>query len=43
VGEEEVRVEAIYDQDIGHLKVMLFGGASGAASALMLTVALLKK
>src|SRR4029078_13269583 len=43
VGEEEVRVEAIYDQDIGHLKVMLFGGAAGAASALMLTVALLKK
>ena len=42
-GEEEIRVEAIYDQDIGHLKVMLFGGAAGAASALMLTVALLKK
>jgi excisionase family DNA binding protein len=42
-GEEEVRVEAIYDQDIGHLKVMLFGGAAGTASALMLGVALLKK
>jgi excisionase family DNA binding protein len=42
-GEEEVRVEAIYDPDIGHLKVMLFGGAAGTASALMLGVALLKK
>jgi excisionase family DNA binding protein len=42
-GEESVRVETIYDQDIGHLKVMLFGGAAGTASALMLVVALLKK
>jgi excisionase family DNA binding protein len=42
-GEEDVRVEAIYDQNIGHLKVMLFGGAAGTASALMLAVALLKK
>ena len=42
-GEEDVRVEAIYDQSIGHLKVMLFGGAAGTASALMLAVALLKK
>jgi excisionase family DNA binding protein len=42
-GDEAVRVEAIYDQDIGHLKLMLFGGAGGTASALMLIVALLKK
>jgi excisionase family DNA binding protein len=42
-GEEAVRVEAIYDQDIGHLKLMLFGGAAGTASALMLVTALLKK
>jgi len=42
-GDDQVRVEAIYDQDIGHLKLMLFGGAAGAASALMLIVALLKK
>jgi excisionase family DNA binding protein len=41
--EEAVRVEAIYDQDIGHLKLMLFGGAGGTASALMLVGALLKK
>jgi len=41
--EDHVRVEAIYDQDIGHLKLMLFGGAAGMASALMLIVALLKK
>ncbi|HEX5046246.1 MAG TPA: helix-turn-helix domain-containing protein [Gammaproteobacteria bacterium] len=42
-GEEQFRVEAIYDRDIGHLKLMLFGGAAGTASALMLIVALLKK
>ena len=42
-GDEAVRVEAIYDQDIGHLKLMLFGGAAGTASALMLILALLKK
>lgn len=42
-GEEDVRVEAIYDQNIGHLKVVLFGGAAGTASALMLAVALSKK
>ena len=42
-GEESVRVEAVYDQDIGHLKLMLFGGAAGTASALMLVVALLKR
>ncbi len=42
-GGEAVRVEAIYDPDIGHLKLMLFGGAGGAASALMLVVALLKR
>ena len=41
--DEQLRVEAIYDRDIGHLKLMLFGGAAGTASALMLVVALLKK
>src|SRR5262249_13568710 len=41
--EDQVRVEAIYDQDIGHLKLMLFGGAAGTASALMLMGALLKQ
>ena len=42
-GDEQFRAEAIYDSDVGHLKVMLFGGAAGTASALMLIVALLKK
>jgi excisionase family DNA binding protein len=42
-GEDHVRVEAIYDRDVGHLKLMLFGGPSGTASALMLIVALLKR
>jgi len=42
-GEDEIRIETIYDREIGHLKVMLFGGAAGTASALMLAVALLKK
>jgi excisionase family DNA binding protein len=42
-GDDEVRVEAIYDRAIGHLKVMLFGGAAGTASALTLVGALLKK
>ena len=42
-GEDQVRVEAIYDRGVGHLKLMLFGGANGTASALMLIVALLKK
>lgn len=42
-GDDEVRIETIYDREIGHLKVMLFGGAAGTASALMLAVALLKK
>jgi len=42
-GADQVRVEAIYDQVIGHLKLMLFGGAAGTGSALMLITALLKK
>jgi len=42
-GENQVRVEAIYDQAIGHLKLMLFGGAAGTGSALMLITAVLKK
>jgi excisionase family DNA binding protein len=42
-GEDQVRVEAIYDQVIGHLKLMLFGGAAGTGSALMLITAVLKK
>ena len=42
-GDEQFRVESIYDRDIGHLKLMLFGGAAGTASALMLIVALLRK
>jgi excisionase family DNA binding protein len=39
----EVRIETIYDREIGHLKVLLFGGASGTASALTLAAALLGK
>src|SRR5262245_16822020 len=42
-GEDEVRVDSIYDQSVGHLKLMLFGGAAGTASALTLIGALLKK
>ena len=42
-GDGHVRVDAIYDAVVGHLKIMLFGGASGTASALMLIPALLNK
>ncbi len=42
-GEDQVRVEAIYDPHIGQLKLMLFGGAAGTGSVLMLIPAILKK
>ncbi|HWK53992.1 MAG TPA: helix-turn-helix domain-containing protein [Hyphomicrobiales bacterium] len=40
---DDLRIDTLYDREIGHLKVMLFGGAAGAASALMLITALLKR
>jgi excisionase family DNA binding protein len=42
-GDDETRIDTVYDREIGHLKVMLFGGVAGTASALMLVAALLKK
>jgi excisionase family DNA binding protein len=40
---EALRAEAIYDQDIGHLKVTLFGGVNSTAAALNLIGALIEK
>jgi excisionase family DNA binding protein len=40
---EPLRVETIYDTDIGHLKVILFGGVNSAAAGLNLIGALLEK
>jgi len=43
LGEEPLRVDTIYDQGIGHLQVMLFGGVNSTASALKLIAAVLEK
>src|SRR5262245_39453533 len=43
IGEEPLRVDTIYDQSIGHLQIMLFGGVNSTASALKLVAALLEK
>ncbi|HEX5420509.1 MAG TPA: helix-turn-helix domain-containing protein [Gammaproteobacteria bacterium] len=43
IAEESLRVDTIYDKDIGHLQVMLFGGVNGAAAALKLIAALTEK
>ena len=40
---ETLRADTIYDQDIGHLKITLFGGPNGIAAALKLIAALLEK
>jgi len=42
-GLEPLRADAIYDPEIGHLKVTLFGGVNSTASALKLIAALLEK
>ena len=41
--EEPLRADTIYDQDVGHLKVTLFGGANSTAAGLKLIAALLEK
>jgi excisionase family DNA binding protein len=43
IGEEALRVDTIYDRDVGHLQIMLFGGANNAAAALKLIAALTEK
>jgi excisionase family DNA binding protein len=43
IGDESLRADTIYDRDIGHLQVMLFGGVNSTASALKLIAALLEK
>lgn len=40
---EPLRADTMYDQDIGHLKVTLFGGVNSTAAALKLIAALLEK
>jgi excisionase family DNA binding protein len=40
---EPLRADTIYDQEIGHLKITLFGGANSAAAGLKLIAALLEK
>jgi excisionase family DNA binding protein len=41
--EEPLRIETIYNRHIGHLKIILFGGANDTGSALKLITALLDK
>jgi excisionase family DNA binding protein len=41
--EEPLRADTIYDQDIGHLKITLFGGPNSTAAAIKLVAALLEK
>jgi len=41
--EEPLRADTIYDQDVGHLKVTLFGGPNSTAAGLKLIAALLEK
>jgi excisionase family DNA binding protein len=43
VGEETLRTDTIYDKDIGHLQIMLFGGVNSIAAALKLVAALTEK
>lgn len=42
-GEEALRIDTIYDKDVGHLQVTLFGGLNGTAGALKLMAALTEK
>ncbi|HEU4618805.1 MAG TPA: helix-turn-helix domain-containing protein [Gammaproteobacteria bacterium] len=43
IGEEPLRADTIYDREIGHLEIMLFGGVNSTASALKLIAALLEQ
>ena len=43
IGEDALRVDTIYDKDIGHLQIMLFGGVNSIAAALKLVAALTEK
>jgi excisionase family DNA binding protein len=43
IGEEALRVDTIYDKDVGHLQIMLFGGVNSTAAALKLIAALTEK
>lgn len=41
--EQPLRVNTIYDENIGHMKIILLGGASETGSALKLITAVLEK
>jgi excisionase family DNA binding protein len=41
--DEPLRAATLYDSEIGHLEIMLFGGINGTAAALKLVAALLEK
>ena len=43
IGEEALRVDTIYDKDLGHFQIMLFGGVNSTAAALKLVAALTEK
>ena len=43
IGEQVLRVDTIYDKDIGQFQALLFGGVNGAATALKLVAALTEK
>jgi len=40
---EALRADTMYDEQVGHLKVTLFGGVNGTAAALNLIAALLER
>ncbi len=42
-GDEPLRADTLYDRDIGHLEIVLFGGVNSTAAALKLIAALLEK
>ena len=43
IDEQALRVDTIYDKDIGQFQALLFGGVNGAATALKLIAALTEK
>jgi hypothetical protein len=43
IGAEALRVDTIYDKDVGHFQIMLFGGVNSTAAALKLIAALTEK
>jgi excisionase family DNA binding protein len=43
IGEDALRVDTIYDKDVGHFQIMLFGGVNSTAAALKLIAALTEK